>query len=83
MLSSVASLAVQYFSTLSHKQHDPRKKKVFGQKMCVLISSTTFIRNIFYSKTSWARYGQKYILGLHVKYPCQILMNLEFSRQAF
>jgi heme/copper-type cytochrome/quinol oxidase subunit 1 len=39
-LSSVASLAAPYFSTLSHKLHDFRKKKVFGYEMCVLIFFT-------------------------------------------
>jgi len=33
-------LAVQYFSTLSHKRHDFRKKKVIEHEMCVLIFST-------------------------------------------
>jgi hypothetical protein len=30
--------AVQYFSTLSHKRHDFREKKVIYRKMFVLIS---------------------------------------------
>ena len=42
IMSCAASLAPPYFSTLSHKQHDFRKK-VAEHKMRVLIFFTTFI----------------------------------------
>jgi len=41
-LSSAACLALPYFSTLSHKRHDFRKKNT-RHEMCVLILSTTFV----------------------------------------
>jgi len=41
ILSSVACLAVQYFSTVDHKHHDFRKKKKVAEyKICVLILFT-------------------------------------------
>jgi hypothetical protein len=40
VLSSAASVAPPYFSTLSHKRHDFRKT-VMEYKMCILILSTT------------------------------------------
>ena len=58
-LPSVACPAVPYFSTLSHKQHDYRKKNI-EHKVCVLIFSTTFVRNISYTKKNSARYYDKY-----------------------
>jgi hypothetical protein len=47
--SSVASLALPHFSTVSRKRHNFREK-VIEHKMCVLIFSTTFVRNIYHSK---------------------------------
>ena len=47
--SSVASLTVPYFPTLLLKGHDFHEK-VIEHKICVLIFSTTFVRNISHSK---------------------------------
>jgi len=49
VLSSVACLSLLYLSTLSHKGHDFREKKLLNTK-CVLIFSTTVVRNISHSK---------------------------------
>ena len=45
-VSSVACLALLYFSTLSYKRHNFRGKNFTENKMRVLISCTTFARNI-------------------------------------
>jgi hypothetical protein len=42
IMSFVICLAVPYFSTLSHKWHDFRKK-ITGHKMCILMFSTSFV----------------------------------------
>jgi len=58
MLSSVASMAPPYFSTLSsHKPHD-LQKTLSEHKMCVLIFSTTFVWNISHSKKKSGKYYQ-------------------------
>jgi hypothetical protein len=51
--------AALYFSILSHKRHDFRKKKVTEHKMYGLIFSTTFVWNISHSKKNPARYYHK------------------------
>jgi hypothetical protein len=68
MLSSVACPALQYFSLLSHEQHD-LKKKVTEYKTCALIFSTASVWSISHSTKKWARYDKKMYIGLHVKYP--------------
>ena len=60
ILSSVACPALKYFSTLTHKLHDFRKK-VIVHEMCILIYSTTFVRNISHSKKNSERYYNKYV----------------------
>jgi len=54
-------------------------------KICVLISSTTFVWNTSHTKKKWDRYDKKCTLGLmqSTLYSCTILMKLEFSRQIF
>jgi hypothetical protein len=55
ILTSVACLALQYFSALSHKRNDFWKKFI-EYKMCVLIFCTNFVWNISNSKNNSASY---------------------------
>ena len=84
ILVFAVSLAPPYFSTLSHKRNDFRKK-VNGREMCILIFSTTFICNISHSKKNSARYCRKSenVFMYSTRYSCQILIKLEFSGQSF
>jgi hypothetical protein len=43
------------------------RKKLLNMK-CVLISSTAFVWKSSHSTKNWARFDQKCIIGLHVKY---------------
>jgi hypothetical protein len=69
IVSSVASSALQYYSTLSDKRHDFRKKKnIVEHKMCVLISFKTFVWNVPHSKNV-ERGVIKRSSGIHIKCP--------------
>ena len=67
ILSSVACPAVQYFSTLSHKWHDFRKK-VIENKMCAFTFSTIFSETFLILRKLSKIWSKKYA-GLHVLYP--------------
>jgi len=49
--SHVACLALQYFSTLSYKQHNFRRD-VIEYEICVLIFPTIFVGSISHSKNN-------------------------------
>ena len=84
ILSSAACPAVLYFSTLSHKRHDFRGKKVIGHKTCVF-SLTTFVWNISCAKKNWAGHDRKRISVFmwSTRYSCQILMKPDFFAVIF
>jgi hypothetical protein len=67
IFSSVACPVLQYFSTLSHKGHDFRKKKVVEYKMCALIFSAPFVRNISHSKKNFSVVFSQMCIRIHVK----------------
>jgi len=54
------------------------EKKNTEHKICVLIFSTNFVRNISHSEWTWARYVKKFILvfTLSARHSCQSLMKL-------
>jgi TRAP-type uncharacterized transport system fused permease subunit len=55
LLTSVAYLALRYYSTLFHKRYDFWEEFI-ERKLCVLIFVTTFVSNISHSKKNSARY---------------------------
>jgi hypothetical protein len=67
ILSSVTCPAVLYFSTLSQKLHDFRKKKLLNMK-CVSIFSTAFFLKLFSFLEEMSEICSKMCVGLHVKY---------------
>ena len=69
ILSSVACSDLQYFSTLSHKRHEFRKKKnVTGHKICVLISVQLLSQTPLILRRN-ERDVIKKCVDLRVKYP--------------
>jgi hypothetical protein len=67
VLSSVASPAVQYFSTLSHKRHD--FQNVLLDIECVFRFSLQLLSETFLILRRVERDMVKIYIALHVKYP--------------
>jgi len=47
IMTSVGSPALQYFSTVSHKRHDLKKRSFIGSKTFVLIFCTNLSETVF------------------------------------
>jgi hypothetical protein len=72
IFSFVVCLAVPYFSTLPHKRHHFRKKKVMEhKKMCVLIFSIT------------CHYFKKSVVKCYHKYTEAFMQSTHYSCRAF
>jgi hypothetical protein len=83
-LSSLASPALTYFSTLSHKRNDFRKESFIEHKYVFLFSIQLFMKRLILRRTErdvikdvcW------FLCKVSViRYSSQILMKLEFSGQ--
>jgi hypothetical protein len=79
ILSSVAGPALQYFSTLSNKQHNLQGGGKLLNIKCVVIFSTTSVWNIYILQVSeiWSQCILVFMQCSH--YSVQILMKFEFS----
>jgi hypothetical protein len=81
VLSYVACPAVPYFTILSHKRHDFRKKKNIEHKMCVWFSLQLSIETfLILRRIEWEMIKNVY---WSIRYSCHILLKLDFSRQIF
>jgi len=67
VLSSVVCLALQYFSTLSHKRYN--LKKVTEHEICVLVFLYNFCLKHFSFWEEMNKMWLKMYIGLRVKYP--------------
>jgi uncharacterized protein with PQ loop repeat len=67
ILSSAASLALQEFSTLSHKGKIFEEKKGDDHKMCVLVFFTTSLKHFLFSEELTET--SKTFLGIYVMNP--------------
>ena len=84
ILSSVACPALPHFSTLSHKRHGFRGKKLPNIK-CVFWFSLQLLSET-YLILRWTE--RDIVINIHVcvwstRYCCHIVMTFEFSRQIF
>jgi len=68
IMSPVAYTNLRYFSTLPHKRHDFRKKKVFEYKKGASVFYTTSGRNTSHSEKNRARYDKKMYFSFRVNY---------------
>ena len=78
ILSSVACLALQYFSTLTHKT-----KIEIEHEMCVLIFSATFVWNTSHSKKNSPRYQLPIYLPTHLPASLPVCLSIYMSSCKF
>jgi hypothetical protein len=84
IMSSVACLALPYFSTFSHKRYNFWKKKIIGHKMCVFSLQLSSETSLFLQ-----RIQHDIIINVHTsscKVPAilvRIVIKCEFSQLIF